>query len=882
VRVKEIDFLEGKQVKKGYKYLYIHVIPGRLGSLQEQVESMGCTVYSVFRFINALTALIPDKELDSLKRLPEITLVEEVPWKYAVAYKNYRWNMEMIKVPDVHVYNTGEGIKVGVLDSGIDENHYDLSDNYKGGADFTFKINLPHTPGPGHDSCGHGTHCAGIIGASGKHITGVAPEVYLYSIRCLEHYNDPDYGETCVGMGDWVINGIEWAISNSMDVLSMSIGGSGSTAEKEAIKSAYAHGVCLVAAAGNENQDVTYSAPACYDEVIAVAAVDSNKERAWFSNYGNKIDVSAPGVGIYSTVPGDSYKEMDGTSMACPHVSGLAALVKKNNSNLTLDEIKRQISLNAEDLGQDGHDIYYGWGLIDAEQAVPEEPIGGVPELPEIPLPTFEVRGGSKLRQLPSGIMLTKGSFETASILSDGQATGELVIGGSIDKVHDLGEYVDLINRSDGIPEEIEEEEAPEFCYGLFYHVEDESIWIGKRKGNIDKKSGFEFVDAQPILLEREEGASKWENLTNRKKWEEVYQRKLRQNNISIMRLGNKDVAFWCNKKGVAMARFTNSKTLERTNKKTGEEKQTFKGDELAVYQLLNIPDNEQDERLRFYRNNHIPMEWDESTQRLKSVCPLYWMPISIVVKKPEGWVARYNMENNEPWKYIAVVEEIAVKESGNFDDSYFDSGAREGYYNMDYLYCNSEISLYGCKGLNFSDEWKWLTLLSYYPIVTLTSLHSGVSVDIARVFYGYWLRNYSEHEDLDDWILDDFHPADGMIQESISIDMEKGKRYLYTMFGKNLGIDKDDDRTITGTHEKYKDYSGGVVYKIGESKYQGYTYSFYEKMGKFRVYSYEPIKKNEREGLDITDKLRILGIHWSPDSMKIHPELKDQLKNGW
>jgi hypothetical protein len=125
----------------------------------------------------------------------------------------------------------------------------------------------------------------------------------------------------------------------------------------------------LVAAAGNEEND-TKRYPAAYDEVIAVTATDQDDNPAWFSNFGDWVELAAPGVNIYSTIRGPSYDYWSGTSFACPHVSGLAALLWSEFPNATRDWIRNRLRETADDLGNPGFDIYYGYGRINARKAI--------------------------------------------------------------------------------------------------------------------------------------------------------------------------------------------------------------------------------------------------------------------------------------------------------------------------------------------------------------------------------------------------------------------------------------------------------------------------------------------------------------------------------
>jgi subtilisin family serine protease len=229
--------------------------------------------------------------------------LNEIPWgvKRVNAYKAWDWT-------------TGKDVKVGVIDTGIDYNHPDLKPNYAGGYN---AIDQSKTP---LDDNGHGTHVAGTIAAVKdlKGVVGVAPEVKLYAIKVLNASGSGSYSA--------VIDGIQWAVNNKMDVINMSLGSRyGSDSLKAAIDAAYKAGVVVVCAAGNDGGAVNY--PAKYPGAIAVSALTSSDNIASFSSRGPEIAFIAPGVNIYSTWMDGKYRSASGTSMASPHVAGLSALV---------------------------------------------------------------------------------------------------------------------------------------------------------------------------------------------------------------------------------------------------------------------------------------------------------------------------------------------------------------------------------------------------------------------------------------------------------------------------------------------------------------------------------------------------------------------------
>lgn len=265
--------------------------------------------------------------------------------------KEIPWGVKRVNAHKAWFFSTGKGVNVGVVDTGIDYTHPDLSPLYKGG------YNAIDASKPPLDDQGHGTHVAGIIAAvkDGKGVVGVAPEVNLYSIKVLDSNGS--------GKFSWIVAGIEWAVKNGIKVINMSLGSRyPSDAIKAAVEAAYKAGLIIVCAAGNDGGAVNY--PAAYPQSIAVSASDINDKIASFSSRGSQIAFIAPGVNIYSTYKGGGYKTLSGTSMASPHVAGLAALVV----GIGVEDpsyVKEVLSRAARKL-PNLKDIEQGYGMIDA------------------------------------------------------------------------------------------------------------------------------------------------------------------------------------------------------------------------------------------------------------------------------------------------------------------------------------------------------------------------------------------------------------------------------------------------------------------------------------------------------------------------------------
>ncbi len=455
---------------------------------ENSIASKGAAIRHKFNLVSAYSAAIPDEiVLDSIKNDANVDYVEKVSEVRAFV-ELIPWGIEAVNAPLVWDTVTGNGVKVCVLDTGIDYNHPDLNDNYGGGYDF-----VNNDPDPWDDH-GHGTHCAGTIAAeaNGIGVIGVAYDVDIYSCKVLNHQG--------IGWSDDILAGIDWAVNNGMNIASMSLGGGGySPIEEAAYQAAYDAGLLIVCASGNDGVAVI-SYPAKYASNIAVGSVDQNLVRSTFSNYGPELELVAPGEYVLSTervgtglesyvlegvnayeapgmtfagmtgadgitatayycnlgeTPGDFPPEVNGnialiqrgaisfaqkttnamnagaigviiynnqpglflgtlgapgswvpvvsmsnadgetlrnlgtptvtlmlkvgdygyragTSMACPHVAGAAALVMDANDSLTNVQVRDIMNSTAADLGAPGWDPEYGYGLIDAEAAVEE------------------------------------------------------------------------------------------------------------------------------------------------------------------------------------------------------------------------------------------------------------------------------------------------------------------------------------------------------------------------------------------------------------------------------------------------------------------------------------------------------------------------------
>lgn len=316
-----------------------------------------------FKLLPVLQLKMNAKQAENLARNPLVQFVEKDAEAQALA-QTVPWGIPKVQATTAHSSGyTGNGIKVAILDTGIDSSHPDLSANVKGGYSvFTDSANRD----PFKDGNSHGTHVAGTVAGVNNTIgvLGVAPNVSLYAVKVLDNNGSGSYSG--------IAQGIEWAINNKMKVINMSLGGSASSSIlQQYCDLAYNSGILVVAAAGNSGNaagtgdNVGY--PARYSSVIAVAATDSNNKRGSFSSTGSTVELSAPGVSIYSTVPNNSYATYNGTSMASPHVAGVAALVWGAKPTLTNVQLRQLLRDTAVNLGTASH---YGYGLVQAMNAI--------------------------------------------------------------------------------------------------------------------------------------------------------------------------------------------------------------------------------------------------------------------------------------------------------------------------------------------------------------------------------------------------------------------------------------------------------------------------------------------------------------------------------
>ena len=344
------------------------------GPAQEAlVRAAGGRIKHTYHLVPGIAATLPQAAIDALRRNPSVTSIEPDGLFHKVdAELDNTWGVKRIGAGTVQAGgNKALNVPVAIIDTGIDYKHPDLGGclgaacKVVGGFDF---VNNDSDP---LDDDGHGTHVAGTVAGLDNDVgvVGVAPEAKLYALKVLNASGSGSFSD--------VIKALEWVVDNGTIKITNNSYGSSSdpgTLVKAAFDNSYAAGVLHIAAAGNsgtcaaKNDSVGY--PAKYSSVVAVAATDSSDTRPCWSSTGSTVEISAPGVSINSTKLGGGYIVYSGTSMASPHVAGVAALVLGTGAPLTNAQIRNILTSTAQDLGVAGRDPLYGFGLVNAVAAV--------------------------------------------------------------------------------------------------------------------------------------------------------------------------------------------------------------------------------------------------------------------------------------------------------------------------------------------------------------------------------------------------------------------------------------------------------------------------------------------------------------------------------
>ncbi len=349
-----------KDEKKGEKR-YIVLFKDKVENSDiDDLEKKGGKVKNNLKSLHGLAISADDVKIQKIKSNKKIKdIVEDT-----VVHAFLSNSVSYVGASSVHAAGvTGNGIKVCIVDTGVDDSHPSLNP-------LIAQYDYVNNDGDATDDEGHGTHVAGIISSRDSVYKGVAPDASLMAVKVLDSAGS--------GFMSTVIVGIDWCVVNGADVINLSLGGGAFTSTCDgdpsaiAVNNAVVQGVVVVAASGNNGYINAISAPACASQAITVGAVDNGDGRTSFSNEGPQLDVVAPGVNISSLnapIDGGGFTSKTGTSMATPHVAGLAALLLETDPSLSPIQVSSTIKNTSLDLGATGFDTIYGFGRIQAYNA---------------------------------------------------------------------------------------------------------------------------------------------------------------------------------------------------------------------------------------------------------------------------------------------------------------------------------------------------------------------------------------------------------------------------------------------------------------------------------------------------------------------------------
>ncbi len=314
--------------------------------------------------VNASVAKLTPKQRALLAADPEVEYVEEDPKRYLLDVitplaQSTPYGITMVQANQVSDSSAGN-TKVCVIDTGYTSSHTDLQSSGVTGYAFSGHGNWYQ------DGNGHGTHVAGTMVALNNN-TGVVGVIGSgqAGVHIVKIFNNAGNWTTASNL----ITAIQSCKDAGAKVVNMSLGGgSSSQAENTAMTNFYNGGMLLVAAAGNDG-NTSFSYPASYNAVVSVAAVNSSGALASFSQRNSQVELAGPGVSVSSTWNNGGYNSISGTSMASPHVAGVAALVWSNHPQCTAPQIRNALNATAEDRGTPGRDTSYGWGIVKAKAA---------------------------------------------------------------------------------------------------------------------------------------------------------------------------------------------------------------------------------------------------------------------------------------------------------------------------------------------------------------------------------------------------------------------------------------------------------------------------------------------------------------------------------
>ena len=324
---------------------------------EQQVRSQRGNVRRKLKRRRMLAATLSPEEIQRLRSHSAIEYVEVDQKRYlrfALEAQETPWGVDAIGAAQLSTF--GSDRKICVIDSGYDLAHADLP-----GADRVSGIAQEGTDSWSEPGDSHGTHVAGTIAAldNDTGIIGANTSLGL-SLHIVKVFDDNGYW----GYASDLVDAVDSCLAEGSNIISMSLGGAyPTTAEEEVFEEARRQNVLSIAAAGNDGSS-QLGYPASYDSVVSVGAVDESLEVASFSQVNYQVELTAPGVGVVSTVPGGGYDNYSGTSMATPFVAAAAALVWGLNTDCSSEEIRASLARSAIDLGSPGRDSSYGYGFV--------------------------------------------------------------------------------------------------------------------------------------------------------------------------------------------------------------------------------------------------------------------------------------------------------------------------------------------------------------------------------------------------------------------------------------------------------------------------------------------------------------------------------------
>ena len=289
-----------------------------------------------------------------------------------------QYALAKLRLPQAHQLAKGDDVRVAVINSAIDLDSPELAGSIAGTFDTLKSPRKPHA---------HGTSIAGLIAAHGQ-LTGAAPGAKILAVRAFDPGASGAQGSTFN-----IVKGLDWAVQNKARIINMSFAGPADPALHRALQAAHKQGIALIAAAGNAGAKSPPLYPAADPAVIAVSATDAEDKLLEQSNRGRQIALAAPGKDILVALPDGGVEVSSGTSYSAAEVSGVAALLIQRDGKLSPDKLRRLLEKTAQDIGPKGRDPLFGYGLVNAFDALTT---ATAPVTAQVPLPIARVSTGAR------------------------------------------------------------------------------------------------------------------------------------------------------------------------------------------------------------------------------------------------------------------------------------------------------------------------------------------------------------------------------------------------------------------------------------------------------------------------------------------------------